>query len=63
MKLLRLGTLTLLMLTGLLDLLISAIPLLALAWLFASGLLALMGLARRLERERDLRLARVYLPR
>jgi len=64
MKLLRLSTmLMLLMLTGLLDFLISAIPLIASVWLFASSLLGLMGLAQRLERDKGLRLARVYLPR
>jgi hypothetical protein len=66
MKLLRLGTLlTLLMLTGVLDFLISAIPVIASAWLLASGLFGLTGLAQRLvrERERRLRLATVYLPR
>ncbi|HEX9883537.1 MAG TPA: hypothetical protein VGA79_06190 [Desulfobaccales bacterium] len=66
MKLFKLGTLlTLLMLTGVLDYLISAIPVIASAWLLASGLLGLTGLAQRLERERErrLRLATVYLPR
>lgn len=66
MKLFRLGILlTLLMLTGVLDYLISAIPVIASAWLLASGLLGLTGLAQRLERERErrLRLATVYLPR
>jgi len=66
MKLFRLGTLlTLLMFTGVLDYLISAIPVIASAWLLASGLLGLTGLAQRLERERErrLRLATVYLPR
>ena len=66
MKLFKLGTLlTLLMLTGVLDYLMSAIPVIASAWLLASGLLGLTGLAQRLERERErrLRLATVYLPR
>jgi hypothetical protein len=66
MKLFRLGILlTVLMLTGVLDYLISAIPVIAPAWLLASGLLGLTGLAQRLERERErrLRLATVYLPR
>ena len=66
MKLFKLGTLlTLLMLTGVLDYLISAIPVIASAWLLASGLLGLTGLAQRLERERErrLRLATIYLPR
>jgi len=66
MKLFRLGTvLTLLMFTGVLDYLISAIPVIASAWLLASGLFGLTGLAQRLERERErrLRLATVYLPR
>jgi len=66
MKLFRLGTLlTLLMFTGVFDYLISAIPVIASAWLLASGLLGLTGLAQRLERERErrLRLATVYLPR
>ena len=68
MKLFKLGTLlTLLMLTGGLDYLIGAIPVIPAAWLLASGLLGLTGLAQRLERERErerrLRLATVYLPR
>jgi hypothetical protein len=63
MKLFKLGTLlTLLMLTGVLDYLMSAIPVIASAWLLASGLLGLAGLAQRLERERERRLATVYLP-
>jgi hypothetical protein len=66
MKLFRLGTLlTLLMFTGVLDYLISAIPVIASAWLLASGLFGLTSLAQRLERERErrLRLATVYWPR
>jgi len=66
MKLFKLGTLlTLLMLTGVLDYLMSAIPVIASAWLLASGLLGLTDLAQRQERERErrLRLATVYLPR
>jgi hypothetical protein len=66
MKLFRLSTLlTLLMFTGVLDYLIGAIPVIASAWLLASCLFGLTGLAQRLERERErrLRLATVYLPR
>jgi len=66
MKLFKLGILlTLLMLTGVLDYLMSAIPVIASAWLLASGLLGLTDLAQRQERERErrLRLATVYLPR
>ena len=63
MKFFKSGTLlTLLMFTGILDYLISAIPVIASVWLLALGL---TGLAQRLERERErrLRLATVYLPR
>ena len=66
MKVLKLSTIfVILMLTGVLDYLISALPLIAVVWVFASGLLGLTGLAQRLERdrERNLSLATVYLPR
>jgi hypothetical protein len=62
MKLFRLSTIfTLFMLTGALDFLISAVPLMVTVWVFASGLLALTGIARRLERDRDLGLVRIPL--
>jgi hypothetical protein len=64
MKLFRLSTmLMVLMLTGVLDYFISAAPLVATVWVLASGVLGLTGLAQRQEGDRDLRLARVYLPR
>jgi len=56
-------TITILTLTGALDFILSAAPLMISMWALTSGVLGLMGLARRLERDRELSLARVYLPR
>jgi hypothetical protein len=64
MKLFKLSTiLTVLMLTGALDYLISAAPLVISMWVLTSAVLGLTGLARHLEGDRELRPARVYLPR
>ena len=62
MRLFRLSTvLVLFMLTGALDYLISALPLVATVWVFGSALLALTGLASWPVRDRGLELARMPL--
>jgi hypothetical protein len=62
MKLFRLSTIiTVFMLTGILDYLISAVPLVAAMWMVASGLLGLTGLARWLEGDKVPSLAKIQI--